>query len=721
MIYHKPQLYFEHYFVRFDDVAGNAWRISIQKPQENNNPVELTGAEFPVEWMGKGDESQDEVVLGSTGIIRLVCVNDTQKALFTQGALLPTSINDCRVQVKKQEQNDWIVFWQGFIVPQTFSQDWDRTPYEIELPIASVVASLEYFPMPMPGDNCYDNFQEQTNIAGLLRCIFAWSGCQVMNLLTNKPIYEDFNGQTQQVPGQQYNAHWTQGIVSASYFYENESGILKPKTFKDVVETLCYPYGKVQDYNLDVAFLMRWKDDAAEGMRMYSISVWDDYANDVYGTDVRFGDFDPLYKLSIEDIETAGTDNTHSILLAPSNVSFSSDIETNKEIFKLSESFIKSSLPIGQTLQGLPIETTDIASGKKRFLYAIHEDYVNKEFAEDWEFTNEQSQALAEYPFCRVVEVEMNTTDNTFTVTTPIPLGLCFNLNIDPPTEDDTAQTLFTIPIGVRSRYGSSYIKLKLTPYIITEASPDGGRITGTTGYEEMGITIQDLYNGKYFGWNRAEGKWEWSDNEIGAMCYDMPRENDDYVLWFHEPREAGDNSLHKLRIGVIVRVSNRLEENTYGRMYCDISLEYVEDKFMIEEGGAWTFPIESVAAAFAKGITNNEKISSGKGGNSDLNINFKTQTGNQNIRTDGIVTLPYNSFCDATKYIDVDDREMIQIEAAEYELLYHQGYFDLVTSYAVVTDGDKVFIPVAVGMNPRMNTVRLTLVSTNVTSNVTS
>ena len=219
MTYHKPQLYFEHYFVRFDDVEGNAWRISIQKPQENNNPVELTGAEFPVEWMGKGDESQDEVVLGSTGTIRLVCMNASQKALFTQGALLPTAINDCRVQVKKQEQNDWIVFWQGFIVPQTFSQDWDRTPYEIELPIASVVASLEYFPMPMPTDNCYDNFQEQTNIAGLLRCIFAWSGCQVMNLLTNKPIYEDFNGQTQPVPGQQYNAHWTQGIVSASYFY----------------------------------------------------------------------------------------------------------------------------------------------------------------------------------------------------------------------------------------------------------------------------------------------------------------------------------------------------------------------------------------------------------------------------------------------------------------------------------------------------------------------
>ena len=716
MTYHKPQLYFEHYFVRFDDVAGNAWRISIQKPQENNNPVELTGAEFPVEWMGKGDESQDEVVLGSTGTIRLACVNDTQKALFTQGALLPTSINDCRVQVMKQEQNDWIVFWQGFIVPQTFSQDWDRTPYEIELPIASVVASLEYFPMPMPTDNCYDNFQEQTSIAGLLRCIFAWSGCQVMTLLTNKPIYEDFNGQTQQVPGQQYDAHWTQGIVSASYFYDNDSGIMKPKTFKDVVETLCYPYGKVQDYNLDVAFLMRWKDDAAEGTRMYSISVWDDYANDVYGTDVRFGDFDPLYKLSLEDIETAGTDNTHSIVLAPNNVSFSSNIETNKEIFKLSESFIKSSLPIGQTLQGLPIETTDIASGKKRFLYAIHEDYVNKEFAEDWEFTNEQSQALAEYPFCRVVEVEMNSSDNTFNVTTPIPLGLCFNLN---GATQVLSETFFTIPNGVRSRYRASYVKMKLKPYIIDEENTNPGSATIFGGDESMAIYIQDTYNGKYFTKIDNGSTWAWVDSETPVPILNswLIRENEDYVLWLNEPRDTGDNSLHKLRIGVSVGVRAILQGNTYGRMYCDISFEYVEDKFMINSGGAWTFPIESVAAAFAKGITNNEKISSGKGGNSDLDINFKTQTGNQNIRTDGIVTLPYNSFCDATKYIDVDDREMIQIDAAEYELLYHQGYFDLVTSYAVVTDGDKVFIPVAVGMNPRMNTVRLTLVSTNVTS----
>ena len=42
---------------------------------------------------------------------------------------------------------------------------------------------------------------------------------------------------------------------------------------------------------------------------------------------------------------------------------------------------------------------------------------------------------------------------------------------------------------------------------------------------------------------------------------------------------------------------------------------------------------------------------------------------------------------------------------------------FNLIGNYCVIVDGSKVYVPVAVGMNPRMNTIKLILVTTNVTT----
>ena len=136
--------------------------------------------------------------------------------------------------------------------------------------------------------------------------------------------------------------------------------------------------------------------------------------------------------------------------------------------------------------------------------------------------------------------------------------------------------------------------------------------------------------------------------------------------------------------------------------------------KYMIQESGGWTYPSAAVMAAFAKGITNKAELNGNSGGNEELSIRFETRMANQNIEIGNIVALPYNSFCDAKKYIDISDREMIEIENAKFE---RYGNYDIVTRPCVVIDGTKVFVPVAVGMNPRMNTVKLTLVSTNVQS----
>ena len=152
--------------------------------------------------------------------------------------------------------------------------------------------------------------------------------------------------------------------------------------------------------------------------------------------------------------------------------------------------------------------------------------------------------------------------------------------------------------------------------------------------------------------------------------------------------------------------------------MYCDIKLEYAEENRMVEVDNNWTYSAEAVRAELAKGINDKSDIAGEGSGDEELEIELKTRAGNRNIVTNDNVRMPENSFNDYTGYADTCDREQIEIDSAQFER-YEIGVdvLDFATSYLVVTDGSKVFIPVAVGMNPKMNTLYLRLVSTNVTS----
>ena len=713
MIYYNSYEYNERYYVRFADIAGNQWKISIQDPLFEGTATELTGGAFPVMWEGVGDESQEKVVLGSTGKISLICLAG-QENLFTYGAILPRIINDRRVQVLRYVNSDWAIVWQGFIKPNTYSQDWDRTPFEIELPIVSTIAATEFFPMPSPNDNVYGLFEEQTNIAGLLRAIIISLGCYHLNIITNKFLYEDFNGNTQIIPipgasgTDTYSAHWTQGVVSSMFYYNVDSGIMKPKTFKDVLENIFYPYGKIQEYELGlgIAFLMRWKDDANNNSRLYSISVWDNYETQVIGTGVRFGDFSPLYHLSLSDINTAGTDNTYSLIPRPKSVSFTNEIDKNENIFELSENFIKSSLPLGISLSGKPIETAPL-NGLTRFLYAIDKKYINLEFGSNWVFENSQNPSFTDLAFCRVVEVTGDSADNV-SYAVSVPLGFSFNLYPDSPNSY-YARVAFTLANGVRSKQGMNVIKMSLKCFYIFGKQPiNGTEISPLVGSTDLYFKIYDTTVSQYLTYQN--GQWGWSNTDGGYIAVNnLDFTTNESILRFNEPRANGDSSLHFLRFDFKV-VSNSFISDvpTYGSIFTQFNLEYENVKVLYND---------LVACTFAKSITKNGNSHEYGGSGEDLIINFETMCGKTDLIIDGSILLPYNSFCNAQTYIDTQDREKIQIEAAQFETYYWSGYFNLATAYAVVTDGEKVYIPVAVGMNPRMNTLKLTLVSTNVTS----
>lgn len=708
MTYYRPQEYAEHYIVPFSDVDGNEWKVSIQEPWYEGSVVTLLGGETPVEWTGRGDESQDEVILGSTGNIRLICTADTAQH-FVKGALLPDHINERRVQVFQKINNIWALFWQGFILPETFSQDWDATPYEIELTIVSVVAALEYMPMPLKTEPGYSDFEEETDIAGLLRVIFSWCGAEISNIVTNKRYYEDFNGETQSSAVSPI-VHWTQGKVSFSHFYDRENGQIRPKTFKDVVETIAYPYGKVQDYGYDVCFLMRWKHDAVpaeDNYKLFNINIWVDYNNSVPATGNRFGDYTDIPRLSLSALHPESTDNTTSIISAPSSVHFSVEPKTSKTIFELSEKYVDPSLPIGDTLSGKPIEQASFSNPQRsRFLYALNTSYIHKDFVEELTVSNTRDSQLENYPFCKVVDVTADV-PGKFSLETSVPLGLCFNVNAI--NNARTRQTIaFTIPTGIKTRPKATLAKLTLKVYRINEWDPGDW----SSESEQLGknFQINDLSNNRWLTF--SNGNWDWVVNESNFLLSNMMNNNGSYELYFNEKRESTDTELHHLRLFFNVFADNALDGNTYGRVFIDVKLEYVQNDFL---DGIY-FPEQSILSSFAKGISYTRDVRGNSNGE-PLDISLETQAGNRNASIDGSVALPFNSFCDATKYMDMQDREKIELEAVKSERYWWGGYYWLAGQYAVIIDGDKVYIPVAIGMNPRMNTIKLILVTTNVTT----
>ena len=714
MIYHRPQDYAERYYIPFSDVEGNEWKVSIQQPEYEGTATALQGAEMPVEWMGRGDEDQEEVVLGSTGTIRIICrKEDVQSNLLEQGNLLPKYINDRRVQVLRYSGGNWDVAWQGFIVPQTLSQDWDAAPFEIELPIASVVACMEYFPMPMTNDNCYGAFAEVTNIADMLRRIFCWSGCDMRNIITNKIIYQDFNGQLQYKNDEA--VHWTQGVITSQWFYTIENGIMNPKTFKDVLETIAYPFGKIQEYSKDVCFVMRWKHDADSGdpqspPMLYALTVWSNYENSVLASSVRFSDYARIQRLLLKAIHTEGEDNKQDKVMAPSAVSFSSESENNATVFEMSEKSIKSSLPMDVNPEGPPIYNKRVAEGLFRYVYAIDKFYVNTQFMKDFSFSYSPAYTgtfnyLNTLAFCRSVDVTINTDEKSYAMSLPVSFGLFFNLNADLAISR-SAVCKFTVPMGIKTVVGMNNIKLSVTAYDMNEQEPTPNGLA---------ISIKDLYNNRDYA--HVGTTWDWQvgtpDSHVWISVSDLMKEGNDRLLWFNELRGLDDDGLHEIQIEV--QCSGNIL-HWIGTAFCSVKLEYVTNKWMQEEEeGVWTFPERAVIASFADGITNRAQVQC-EGNGEALSIGFKTRAGDNNAKFRGNI-IPHNGFCDYPNYIDKQNREKIEMDAVKVEQYFDTQYFNLIGNYCVVLDGSKVYVPVAVGMNPRMNTIKLILVTTNVTT----
>lgn len=128
------------FFTEFRDDDQGKWRVDIQAPEYIGAPARLTPAGNPLEWMSSGSESQTENIIGSTGTLRLLIENAEEMALFTSAGVLPSSALSRRVIVTREA----LTVWVGYVQMQTFSQDWEAAPVEIELPLMDTVEALNH-------------------------------------------------------------------------------------------------------------------------------------------------------------------------------------------------------------------------------------------------------------------------------------------------------------------------------------------------------------------------------------------------------------------------------------------------------------------------------------------------------------------------------------------------------------------------------------------------
>lgn len=134
--------YYRKWYVPFESRKGTQYYIIIFTDEfYEGNLIQLTGADVPFET---NEEDDDDIFLplrGQTGYIRVV---DSTGTLLEE--LMPNTNLSRYVQVctGSLSSGSLTMVWQGYIASDAFSQPWENGAHELEFPVISPIAALEY-------------------------------------------------------------------------------------------------------------------------------------------------------------------------------------------------------------------------------------------------------------------------------------------------------------------------------------------------------------------------------------------------------------------------------------------------------------------------------------------------------------------------------------------------------------------------------------------------
>lgn len=222
-----------HWRIPFVSLDDTPYQVNIYEEGYQGNVVILKGGAQPFVTEELDDPDAFLPIRTSSGYITVICesaslVND----------ILPVNVHDRYVELVDVTPNANKVAWNGYVMPEEYSGDWNVTPFELSLPVASPIGACL--------DLKYDGFFKAVTIGDCLKKI-------LNNQLKVNPTYimsGKFPAQT---------ASMLTAIFSDIMFAEVENDSLSPaygsgqnvrieeeySTIGDILEALCKLYGYV--------------------------------------------------------------------------------------------------------------------------------------------------------------------------------------------------------------------------------------------------------------------------------------------------------------------------------------------------------------------------------------------------------------------------------------------------------------------------------------------
>ena len=120
--------------IRFMSLLGTSYEADIYDSSYTGTATELTGGAQPFVTRELDDEDLYTPIRTQSGYLRFIVEN---ASIVSQ--IQPVKATD-RPVILKSGNN---VVWVGFLRPEQYSQPWMATPYEIELPLMSVMEAMQ--------------------------------------------------------------------------------------------------------------------------------------------------------------------------------------------------------------------------------------------------------------------------------------------------------------------------------------------------------------------------------------------------------------------------------------------------------------------------------------------------------------------------------------------------------------------------------------------------
>lgn len=661
-------MWYPLYHIRFVDDTQGAWLVEVQGTAAPAGPVvDIGAATDPLTWMGDGNASQTECILGATGTLGLYVTDETLPHLV-MGKLLPDGALSRRVVVKREG----LTVWVGFIQPQTFNQAWEAPPFNVGLALMDTVAALRYVYLG----------QEETagNVLDMLFSAYKKVGGEKTRRDFMRTNVKAYNGRSDIYVG---HPDWGTGSLYPEFWNSDPD---KKVSYRDVLNILLSPHGRLFQTG-ETWFVGR---DDITSTRLYRPA------------DAGGGNLAPNETgASTTDVShtVAGSNNSQAQLPPPSKVtsSYKPDGGTinvsGDTLFKLSSEMIvgdgTSSVVDVQGEQGATLRyifLTDI-KGNFRRTSKIHHytlDWGGTPGSNQWRENGNIAPGWAQ-----VLESDVVTAWGNPNFKLHKELVFC--------TKREVVETT---PTSLHNRWNEDYIEVQTPVYVtpgtnMLQVKAEAGGMNLVT---MDGAALAIFYGekpGRLDKYLQATPE-EWNTYDPGNIF--QPRFwtpiNLTDGIQFHLP--SGKMTGY-ITIMVTAGVTNTTESygDNYTVAYTTLALSYVPENVNPQKPLQWNRDAVDI------------KKQELAGGVDDVAMNFQTLAG---VAPDASTMFaPRRGFDDSIHYVG-SPRDMVDIDAVQ---VTEAGDIPGITRFSLFQFDGKTYFPAAVGMKARENTVSLKLIRT--------